>query len=85
MAQTSERTALNGWLVIDKSAGHSSAAIVSKIKWLLNAKKVGHTGTLDPDATGVLVIALGVSTKMIPFLNERTKTYKFQLFFWFSN
>ena len=50
---------INGWIIIDKPAGITSTGVVSKIKQAFNAKKVGHAGTLDPDATGVLPIALG--------------------------
>ena len=50
---------LSGWLVIDKPAGITSTAVVNKVKWALDAKKAGHAGTLDPEATGVLAIALG--------------------------
>ena len=81
MSRNSKGIALNGWLVIDKNAGYSSTAIVNKVRWLLNAKKAGHAGTLDPDATGLLAVALGEATKTIPYLTNATKTYHFQINF----
>jgi hypothetical protein len=51
---------LHGWLVIDKPAGMTSAQVVGKVKRLLKPLKIGHAGTLDPFATGVLPLALGV-------------------------
>ena len=81
MSRNAKGIALNGWLVIDKNAGYSSTAIVNKVRWLLNAKKAGHAGTLDPDATGLLAVALGEATKTIPYLTNATKTYHFQINF----
>ena len=49
---------IHGWLIVDKPAGIGSTDVVSKVRWALDAKKAGHAGTLDPDATGVLAIAL---------------------------
>ena len=54
---------LNGWLNIDKPLGYSSAKVVAIIKKILNVKKVGHGGTLDPLATGVLPICINKATK----------------------
>ncbi len=48
---------ISGWIVIDKPAGVTSTAVVSKLRWALDAKKAGHAGTLDPAATGVLAVA----------------------------
>ena len=62
---------------IDKPAGMTSTGVVSKIKRAFNAKKVGHAGTLDPDATGVLPIALGEATKTIPHIMDEIKSYHF--------
>ena len=50
---------ISGWLVVDKPAGISSNAVVNKVRWAFNAKKAGHAGTLDPEATGVLAVAMG--------------------------
>ncbi len=70
---------INGWLVIDKPAGRSSAQIVGRIKRLTGARKVGHGGTLDPLATGVLPIALGEATKTVAYVMHGTKAYRFTL------
>ena len=84
MAYKSKSSAINGWLVIDKNSGYSSTTIVNKVKWLLNSRKAGHAGTLDPDATGILAIALGEATKTIPYLTDAPKTYIFKVNFGFS-
>ena len=68
---------ISGWLVIDKPAGVTSTAVVAKVRWALDAKKAGHAGTLDPDATGVLAVALGEATKTVPHLTEALKAYDF--------
>ena len=68
---------ISGWLLIDKPAGITSTGVVNKVKWAFNAKKVGHAGTLDPDATGVLPIALGEATKTIPYIIDEIKSYQF--------
>ena len=68
---------INGWIIIDKPAGITSTAVVNKIKRAFSAKKVGHAGTLDPDATGVLPIALGEATKAIPHIMDEIKSYHF--------
>ncbi len=67
---------VDGFLVIDKPAGCSSHDIVNRVRRLLGTRKVGHTGTLDPFATGVLPIAVGEGTKAIPFLDEGEKQYQ---------
>lgn len=66
----------NGFLVIDKPAGITSHDVVSRVRRLLGTKKAGHTGTLDPFATGVLPIAVNDGTKVIPFLDEGSKCYE---------
>lgn len=68
---------ISGWLVIDKPAGPTSTAVVNKVRWALNAKKAGHAGTLDPEATGVLAVALGEATKTVPFVTDALKCYAF--------
>ena len=68
---------ISGWLLIDKPAGITSTGVVNKVKWAFDAKKVGHAGTLDPDATGVLPIALGEATKTIPYIMDEIKSYQF--------
>ena len=76
---TNIKNNLNGWLVIDKPKGISSAAVVGRLKYLLHPQKIGHAGTLDPLATGVLPIALGKATRLIPFVMDDTKTYEFDI------
>jgi tRNA pseudouridine55 synthase len=66
----------NGFLVINKPAGFTSHQVVAKLRKILQQRRIGHTGTLDPMATGVLVIAVGSSTKLISFLNEEKKIYQ---------
>ena len=68
---------LNGWLVIDKPAGVTSARVVAEVKRQTQAAKAGHGGTLDPLATGILPIALGEATKTVPYLMDRPKSYRF--------
>ena len=67
---------INGWVNIDKPKGMSSAQVVGKVRWLLDAQKAGHGGTLDPLATGILPIALGEATKTMSFVMDGAKTYR---------
>jgi tRNA pseudouridine55 synthase len=67
---------INGFVVIDKPAGITSHDVVSRVRRILGTRKVGHTGTLDPFATGVLPVAVNDGTKVIPFLDEGSKTYE---------
>lgn len=66
---------MNGIIIVNKPQGFTSQDVVSKIKKILNEKKAGHTGTLDPLATGVLPVLLGNSTKLSKYLIEHDKTY----------
>ncbi|OIP83117.1 MAG: tRNA pseudouridine(55) synthase TruB [Rhodobacterales bacterium CG2_30_65_12] len=68
---------VHGWLVVDKPAGISSNAVVNKVRWAFDAKKAGHAGTLDPQATGVLAVALGEATKTVPYITDALKAYRF--------
>lgn len=68
---------INGWLIVDKPAGVTSTAVVAKVRWALDAKKAGHAGTLDPDATGVLAVALGEATKTVATITDALKCYDF--------
>ena len=77
MARNRKGRDISGWLVVDKPAGLTSNAVVNKVKWAFNAKKAGHAGTLDPEATGVLAIALGEATKTVPFVTDALKAYAF--------
>ena len=66
---------MQGILIINKPEGYTSQDVVSKVKKILNIKKAGHTGTLDPMATGVLPVLLGEYTKLAKYLIEHDKTY----------
>ncbi|WP_146346342.1 tRNA pseudouridine(55) synthase TruB [Falsiphaeobacter marinintestinus] len=77
MARKRKGRDISGWLVVDKPAGMTSTAVVNKVRWALDAKKAGHAGTLDPEATGVLAIALGEATKTVPYVTDALKAYRF--------
>ena len=66
---------INGVLLLDKPLGYSSNQALQKVKWLLQAAKAGHTGTLDPLATGLLPLCFGEATKFAHFLTDADKTY----------
>ncbi|MBB6180374.1 tRNA pseudouridine(55) synthase TruB [Pseudorhizobium flavum] len=68
---------VSGWLILDKPVDFGSTEAVSKIKWLFNAQKCGHAGTLDPLASGMLPIALGDATKTVPYVMDGRKVYEF--------
>ncbi|MEQ1931549.1 MAG: tRNA pseudouridine(55) synthase TruB [Parvularculaceae bacterium] len=68
---------VSGWLILDKDFDLGSTEAVARIKRLFDAQKVGHAGTLDPLATGVLPIALGEATKTVPYIMEGEKLYRF--------
>ncbi|WP_084698162.1 tRNA pseudouridine(55) synthase TruB [Muricoccus aerilatus] len=70
---------LDGWLIIDKPTGMGSTDVVTKLKRAFDAQKVGHGGTLDPLATGILPIAFGAATKAVPYVMDSTKIYRFTL------
>ena len=70
------RVPIHGVLLLDKSAGHSSNDVLIKAKRLLNAQKAGHTGTLDPFATGLLPLCFGEATKFAQDLLDADKTYE---------
>ena len=77
MARKRKGRDISGWLVVDKPAGITSTAVVNKVRWALDAKKAGHAGTLDPEATGVLAVALGEATKTVPIVTDAMKAYTF--------
>ena len=79
MSRIKKGRAVTGWLIVDKPAGITSTAVVNKVKWALSAQKAGHAGTLDPDATGVLAVALGEATKTIPYITDALKCYRFRV------
>jgi tRNA pseudouridine55 synthase len=68
-----------GWIILDKPLGMTSTQAVGKVRWLYNAEKAGHAGTLDPLATGILPIALGEATKTVPLVQGGAKRYAFEL------
>lgn len=67
---------MDGILVIRKEKGYTSHDVVAKLRGILHMKKIGHTGTLDPDAEGVLPVALGRGTRLVELLTEKQKTYE---------
>ena len=67
---------MNGFLIIDKPEGITSHGVVQRVRRLCSQPKAGHTGTLDPFATGVLPVALGTATRLIPYLDEGVKEYR---------
>ncbi|SDE47294.1 tRNA pseudouridine(55) synthase TruB [Rhodospira trueperi] len=70
---------INGWLVIDKPLGMTSTAVVSAVRRISGAAKVGHGGTLDPLATGILPVALGEATKTVSHVMDGRKLYRMGL------
>ena len=72
---------INGWLNIYKPVGISSAGLVGRVKKILGRVKIGHTGTLDVEAEGVLPLAIGEATKLVQFLIEAKKSYRFKVQF----
>lgn len=70
---------IHGWFNIDKPAGVSSAACVNMVRRATDAAKLGHAGTLDPAASGVLPIALGEATKTMPYVVDSRKRYQFTI------
>ncbi len=79
MARRKKGEAVSGWVCLDKPYDFGSTQAVGKVRWLYNAQKAGHAGTLDPLATGVLPIALGEATKTVPFMMDADKAYRFTL------
>ena len=67
---------ISGILNIKKEAGFTSHDVVAKLRGIVHQKKIGHTGTLDPDATGVLPVCLGKATKLCDLLTDKNKTYE---------
>ena len=66
---------MNGIIIVNKEQGFTSHDVVAKLRGILHFKKIGHTGTLDPDATGVLPVCVGKATKVCDLLTDRDKTY----------
>ncbi len=81
MARKKKGDPVHGWVCFDKPLEMTSTSAVGKIRWLYQAQKAGHAGTLDPLATGILPIALGEATKTVPYLMEADKVYSFTIAF----
>jgi tRNA pseudouridine55 synthase len=78
------KRAISGWVVLDKPYDMTSTQAVGKVRWLYGAAKAGHAGTLDPLATGVLVLACGRATRLVRFLSASDKTYDATIVFGFA-
>ena len=72
---------VDGILIVDKPSGWTSHDVVAKLRGVFHQKRIGHTGTLDPDATGVLVVALGRATRLVRYLQLAPKTYRGEISF----
>lgn len=79
MARRKKGDHISGWVNLDKPYGMTSTQAIGKVRRILNAQKIGHAGTLDPLATGVLPIAVGEATKTISFAQDDIKTYHFTI------
>ena len=79
MARRRKGDPVHGWVCLDKPLGMGSTEAVSKVKWLFQAEKAGHAGTLDPLASGMLPIALGEATKTVGWVMDGRKTYRFTI------
>ncbi len=79
MARRKKGDPISGWINLDKPYGMTSTQAIGKVRRALNARKIGHAGTLDPLASGVLPIALGEATKTISFVQDDIKTYRFTI------
>ncbi len=77
MARKKKGRPVSGWLILNKPYDFGSTQAVGKVKWLFQAQKAGHAGTLDPLATGMLPIALGEATKTVNYVMSGMKTYRF--------
>ena len=67
---------MDGIIVIRKEKGYTSHDVVARLRGILHMKKIGHTGTLDPEAEGVLPVALGKATRLVDMITEKEKTYE---------
>jgi tRNA pseudouridine55 synthase len=79
MARNRKGQPIHGWVVVDKPLGLTSTQVVGRVRRVFDARKVGHGGTLDPLATGLLPIAMGEATKTVPYVMEGDKAYRFTL------
>ena len=67
---------MDGFLLVDKAGGMTSHDVVAMARKRLNTKRIGHAGTLDPMATGVLILGVGVATKLLPYITDGKKAYQ---------
>ena len=67
---------INGILIVDKPVGITSHDVVARCRRILKTKRIGHTGTLDPFATGVMVVLIGQATRLAQFLDKDVKEYE---------
>jgi len=79
MARNRKGQPVHGWVVVDKPLGLTSTQVVGRVRRVFDARKVGHGGTLDPLATGLLPIAMGEATKTVPYVMAGHKAYRFTL------
>ncbi len=70
---------IDGWIIVDKDNGMTSADVVRRVKRILHPQKIGHAGTLDPLATGILPLALGEATKTVSYITDAIKEYEFTI------
>ncbi len=77
MARKRRGRPVHGWVVVDKPVGLTSTQVVGRVRRIFDARKVGHGGTLDPMASGLLPIALGEATKTVSYVMDGEKTYRF--------
>ncbi len=77
MARRKKGNPVHGWINLDKPQGLTSTQALGRVRRILEAQKCGHAGTLDPLATGILPLALGEATKIIPYVQDADKTYSF--------
>ncbi len=77
MAKKPKGNPIDGWLALDKPQGLTSSEAMNRVKRALNPRKIGHGGTLDPLASGLLPIAMGEATKTVAYVMDGVKTYRF--------
>ena len=77
MARRRKGQKVDGWIIVDKPTGMTSTQVIGHVRRATQAAKLGHGGTLDPEATGLLPIAIGEATKTIPWCQDGSKTYTF--------
>ena len=80
-APKKQRADVHGWIALDNPLGMTSTHAVAVVRRLLNAKKAGHAGTLDPLASGLLPLAFGEATKTVPYVVDGEKAYRFTVTF----